>query len=154
MKADRYRLFDLVKSLLGVVIVFGAIFLLANRSDYLVVGSKIGQEAASSTVTRRCSASDFQVKQLSTLDQRKFNDGRDVWIVGEIVNNCNKAAGPELNVMVRNTDGTIASATYFSPDSLNNIPAHSSFAFEYFIPTPPEGAKLEASVRRIDYWRD
>jgi hypothetical protein len=97
-----------------------------------------------------CTKSEIRILQA---DHRP-TDGMFAHVVGELVNDCDDATGVALRVTLRDQDGKVITSQKVWPASVANIPAHSSYPFEFPIAelrqNPPP--TLQVAVEEVSKW--
>jgi hypothetical protein len=99
-----------------------------------------------------CSGSDVEIKGVRSGGPMGY-ESKTIWIVGEIVNNCDQPVGAQIRLMVITADGAPWNDVIFWPKRVYNIPARDTFAFSYYMLAPPPGSKFEASLVSIRDWK-
>jgi len=83
--------------------------------------------------------------------QGKWEYGR-FRIVGELKNTGTVAAGAEIEVIARDSDGVLVDSKQFWPNSINNIPPGGTCGIDFSITEDPAAVTLEAKVVEATVW--
>ena len=101
------------------------------------------------TITRKTiSPADFEI-----LSFRSEWGELGLRVIGEIRNNGNMAAGVEVEVIARDSNGTLIESTKFWPNSISNIPPGSTTGISsYTITEDRRASRVEVKIVRVRVW--
>ena len=109
--------------------------------------------AATSTVPKAkpttCHASDFAFDQLKSRHHQGY-----VYIVGRVVNNCDKDTGVQIKIAILDHAGGVLRVADFWPASTDNIPAHSGFPFQTEIEGVVSFERFQVTVIDVKRWTE
>ena len=109
--------------------------------------------AATSTVPKAkpttCHASDFAFDQLKSRHQRNH-----VYILGRVVNNCDKETGVEIKIAILDRTGGVLRISDFWPASTDNIPPHSGFSFQAEMEGNDLFDRFQVTVIDVKQWSE
>jgi type II secretory pathway component PulM len=120
----------------------------SSRERETVAPETSEPKAAVSTFERECQTSDIDI-----VDFRADTAGPGMTrIVGRLVNNCAQATGAEIKIVIYDKDDNILRVEDMWPASINNIPAHADYPFEW-LEEIEVSSSLRFSVRVIEVKR-
>jgi hypothetical protein len=90
-----------------------------------------------------CGVSSFAVDKLRA---------RGVHITGRLLNNCDLAAGAQVKITTYDKAGSILSVDDIWPASISNIPAHSTFPFEWLMTGASGVDTFTVAVTSVKTW--
>src|SRR4051794_29341032 len=114
-----------------------------------MVMEKLTTLAASSVLTcilvipaMACGKEDITLKQADWYR----GPGKYVKVVGELINNCDKAVGVALQITFRDSSGKVVGTSVLWPASTDDIPAHTNYPFDVPVEVHAAPDKFEARV--------
>jgi hypothetical protein len=118
----------------------------SNSSDLASLSSKSTYQRQSNS----CSPSDFSLEKLSAR-----NEQFAIYFVGQLVNNCNLAAGAQIKFTLYDKSGNIVHVHDGWVASTSNIPAHSTYPFQTMVmrEQAPGFDHYTAQVSEVRSWR-
>ncbi len=88
-----------------------------------------------------------------TIDKTNVKVDMDMLrIVGRVINNCSDSTGVQLKIVLYDTEGNIQKVQDMWPASINNIPPHSNFPFEFLTKQIDGFEKMEMRVIDVKKW--
>lgn len=79
-------------------------------------------------------------------------EGNTLWVVGEVRNVSNRAAGVELQVIARDPAGRLVDVATFWPASINNIRPGSSYGFRHPVTNQRSATRVEVDIVGSEIW--
>ena len=111
-----------LSSAVWMLLTIGVISFVLYKAGQSVTETGAAQESVVQQPGHACSVSSFAVDKLRA---------RGVHITGRLLNNCDLAAGAQVKITTYDKAGSILSVDDIWPASISNIPAHSTFPFEW-----------------------
>ncbi len=79
-------------------------------------------------------------------------EGDYLYVIGEIKNTGNVAAGVEVQVIARDANGVLVDSVSFWPGSTNNIQPGASIGVEYHVSNDPSAKTIELTILGTKVW--
>lgn len=76
-----------------------------------------------------------------------------LWAKGEIMNTGSLAGGPRVEVIARDSNGTLVDSAQFWPNQMLNIPPNQSRGINFPITKDKRAVTIEAKVIGVNVWR-
>jgi hypothetical protein len=104
---------------------------------------------ASTAKPSTCQASDFALDQLRSRHHKDY-----VYIVGRVINNCDKDTGVQIKIAILDHAGGVLRVADFWPASTENIPAHSGFPFQTEVEGVDAFERFQVTVIDVKRWAE
>lgn len=79
--------------------------------------------------------------------------GERFFVIGEVKNNGNIAAGVQLEAIARDKSGMLIDSVSFWPNSVSNIPPGGTTGVKYTVTHDTRATKMELKVIAVRVWR-
>jgi hypothetical protein len=108
---------------------------------------RLASAAKPSAKPSSCRPSDFAFEQL------KSRQGHGhVYIVGRVVNNCDRETGVQIKIAIVNHAGAVLRVSDFWPASTDNIPPHSGWPFQTEMEGDESFDRFQVTIIDVKRW--